>query len=91
MKGGRPFVVFILLCSPEENTRRLLGRSTSPKSRLADANILKEIRQNYSVYSFFNEGFKKPNVWEYQLDIEDTKPEEAAHKILELMKDIPGA
>ena len=91
MKGGRPFVVFILRCSPEENTRRLLGRSTSPKSRLTDADILKEIRQNHFVYSFFDDGFKKPDVWEYQLDIEDTKPEEAARKILELMKDVPGA
>ena len=84
-------MVFILRCSPEENTRRLLGRSTSPKSRLTDADILKEIRQNHFVYSFFDDGFKKPDVWEYQLDIEDTKPEEAARKILELMKDVPGA
>ncbi len=84
-------MVFILRCSPEENTRRLLSRSTSPKSRLTDANILMEIRQNHFVYSFFDDGFKKPDVWEYQLDIEDTKPEEAARKILELMKDVPGA
>ena len=90
-KGGRPFVVFILHCSPEENTRRLLGRPTSPKSRLTDANILKEIRQNHFVYSFSNDGFEKPNVWEYQLDIENTEPEEAARKIIELLKDIPGA
>ena len=89
-RGGRPFVVFILRCSPEENTRRLLGRSRSPKSRLTDASILKEIRQHHYVYSFFDDGFKKPDVWEYQLDIDDTEPEKAARKILELMKDIPG-
>ena len=84
-------MVFILRCSPEENIRRLLGRPTIPKSRLTDANILKEIRQNHFVYSFFNDGLRKPNVWEYQLDIEDTKPEEAARKIVELMKDVPGS
>ena len=90
MKGGRQFVVFILRCSPEENIKRLVGRPKSPKSRLTDANILREIRQNHFVYSFFNDGFKKPDVLEYELDIEDTKPEEAARKILELLKDVPG-
>ena len=90
-KGGRPFVVFILHCSPEENTRRLLGRPTNLKSRLTDANILKEIRQNHFVYSFSNDGFKKPDVWEYRLDIEDTMPEEVARKIMELMKDVAAA
>ena len=84
-------MVFILHCSAEENIRRLLGRPTVPKSRLTDVNILKEIRQNHFVYSFFNDGFRKPNVWEYQLDVEDTEPEEAARKIVELMKDVPGA
>lgn len=90
-EGGRPFVVFLLRCSPEENIRRLLARSASPNSRLADADILKEIRQNHFVYSFYNDGFKKPSVWEYQLDIEDTEPEEAARKILEIMKDVHEA
>lgn len=89
MRGGRPFMVFILSCSPQENTRRLLGRSRSSKSSLRDENILNDIRQNHFVYSFFDDGFQKPDVWEYQLDIEDTKPEEAARKILELMKGVP--
>ena len=84
-------MVFILRCSPEENTRRLLDRSSSLKSRLTDAKILEEIRRNHFVFSFLEDGFKKPDVWEYQLDIEDTKPGEAARKILELMKDVPGA
>ena len=82
-------MVFILRCSPEENTRRLLGRSTSSESRLTDENILNDIRQHHFVYSFFDDGFKKPDVWEYQLNVEDTKPEEVARKILELMKDVP--
>ena len=90
-RGGRPFIVFILRCSPEENTKRLLGRSRSSKSSLRDENILNDIRQNHFVYSFFDDGFQKPDVWEYQLDVEDTKPAEAARKILELMKDIPPA
>lgn len=84
-------MVFILRCSSEENVRRLLGRPTVLKSRLTDANILKEIRQNHFVYSFFNDGFREPNFWEYQLDVEDNKPGEAARKIVELMKDVPGA
>ena len=88
-RGGRPFVVFILCCSPEENTRRLLGRSRSSKSSLTDENILNDIRQHHFVYSFFDDGFQKPDVWEYQLDVEHIKPEEAARKILELMKDVP--
>ena len=49
-----------------------------------DANILKDIRQNHSVYSFFEHGYETPDVWEYQLDIENVRPEEAAHKILEI-------
>ena len=91
VKGGRPFVVFILRCSPEENIRRLLGRPASLNSRLTDTDILKDIRQHHFVYSFYDDGFKQPDVWEYQLDIEDTKPEEAAHKILEHLKTVPGA
>ena len=81
--------MFIRRCGPEEDTRRLLGRSSSSKSRLTDAKILEEVRRNHFVYSFFDDGYKKPDVWEYQLDIEDTKPEGAARKILELMKDVP--
>ena len=90
MKGGRPFVVVILRCSPEENIRRLRGRSQSLKSsRLADVDILKEIRGNHSVYSFYNDGFTEPTVWEYVLDIEDTEPEEAAREILDfIVKDV---
>lgn len=84
-------MVFILRCSPEENTRRLLGRPASLNSRLTDTDILKDIRQHHFVYSFYDDGFKQPDVWEYQLDIEDTKPEEAAHKILEHLKTVPGA
>lgn len=89
--GGRPFVVFILKCSPDENIRRLLSRSSSSNSRLSDVNILTDIRQNHFVYSFFEDGYKSPDVWEYQLDIENVKPEEAAHKILQILKDGPGA
>ena len=95
VKGGRPFVVFILSCSPEKNVSRLLDRERSLKSRLADADILKDIRQNHSVYSFYDDGFvlesARPTVWEYVLDVEDTKPEEAAHQILDIMKDVHGA
>ena len=82
-------MVFILRCSPEENTRRLLGRSKSSTSKLTDVNILNDIRQHHFVYSFLDDGFEKPDVWEYQLDVEVIKPEEAARKILELMKDVP--
>ena len=81
-------MVFILNCNPEENTRRLTGRSVS-SSKLTDANILKEIRRNHVVYSFFDDGFKAPDVREYQLDIDEIKPEEAAHKMLGLLKDVP--
>ncbi len=84
-------MVFILKCSPEENIRRLLGRSSSSKSRLSDVNMLRDIRQNHFVYSFIENGYKTPDVWEYQLDIENVKPEEAAHKILEILKDGLGA
>ena len=82
-------MVFILRCSPEENTRRLLGRSRSSKSSLTDESILNDIRQHHFIYSFFDDGFEKPDVWEYQLDVEHIEPEEAARKILELMKDVP--
>ena len=90
VKAGRPFLVFILRCSPEENTERLLDRSSNSKSKLTDAKIMEEIRQHHCVYSFFDDCFKRPDVWEYQLDIEHTKPEEAARKILELMKKVTG-
>lgn len=89
IKGRRPFVVVILGCSEGENTRRLLGRSPGSKSKLTDVNILKEIRQNEVVYSFYEDGFKSPDVWEYRLDIENTKPKETAHEILELLNKIP--
>ena len=91
MKGGRPFIVFILTCSPQKNISRLLGRRRNLRSKLADADILKEIRQNHSVYSFYNEGFARPTVFEYVLDIEDTKPEETALKVLDILKDVRGA
>ena len=84
-------MVIVLSCSPEKNISRLLGRESNWKSKLADADILKEIRQNHFVYSFYNDGFARPTVWEYKLDIEDIKPEEAALKILGFMKDVHGA
>lgn len=84
-------MVFVLTCSPEENTRRLLSRSSRPNSRLSDEKILNDIRQHHFVYSFVEHGYKSPDVWEYQLDIDHIKPAEAARKILELMKDVPGA
>ena len=84
-------MVIILSCSPEKNISRLLGRGSHWKSKLANADILKEIRQNHFVFSFYNDGFARPMVWEYKLDIEDTEPEEAALQILDLMKDVHGA
>ena len=84
-------MVIVLSCSLESNVSRLLGRGSNWKSKLADADILKDIRQNHTVYSFYNDGFARPTVWEYVLDIEDIKPEQAALKILELLKDVHGA
>ena len=88
--GRRPFVVFILQCSPEENIKRLVGRSSTWKSKLSDADILKDIRQNHTVYSFLKHGYSTPDVWEYRLDIENLPPEEAARQILKALKDGPG-
>ena len=82
-------MVFILQCSPEENIKRLIGRSTS-KSRLSDVDILKDIRQNHTVYSFLEHGYSTPDVWEYRLDIENLPPEEAARQVLKALKDGPG-
>ena len=89
VQGGRPFF-WCSFCAAVRK-RRLLERSSSPISRLKDAKILEEGRRKHFVYSFLEDGVKKPDVWEYQLDVEDTKPEEAARKIIELMKDVPGA
>lgn len=82
-------MVFILQCSPEENIKRLVGRSTS-KSRLSDVDILTDIRQNHTVYSFLEHGYSTPDVWEYRLDIDTLPPEEAAHRILKALEDGPG-
>lgn len=90
-RGGRPFVVVVLRCSEKENTRRLVGRSPGSKSKLTDASILEDILQNHVVYSFYNDGCKSPDVWEYELDIEKSTPKEAASNILKLIKDVPGA
>ena len=89
--GGRPFVVFILQCSPEENIKRLVGRSSNSKSRLSDADILTDIRQNHYIYSFLEQGYSSPDVWEYRLDNENLRPEEAAHQALKALEDGSGA
>lgn len=47
------FLVFILRCGLEGNTRRLLGRSSRSKSRLTDAKVLEEVGANHFVYYFF--------------------------------------
>ena len=90
-KGGRPFVVFILQCSLEENIKRLAGRSSTWKSKLSDVDILGDIRQNRSVYSFLEHGYSPPDVWEYRLNIENISPKEAAHQISKTLTDGPGA
>ena len=84
-------MVFILQCSPEENIKRLVGRSSNSKSRLSDADILTDIRQNHYIYSFLEHGYSSPDVWEYRLDIENLRPEEAAHQVLKALEDGPGA
>lgn len=84
-------MVFILQCSLEENVKRLVGRSSTPKSKLSDVDILTDIRQNHYVYSFLEHGYSTPDVWEYRLDIENLRPEEAAHQVLKAVKDGPGA
>ena len=83
-------MVFILQCSPEENIKRLVGRSSTSKSKLSDLDILTDIRQNHYVYSFLEHGYSTPDVWEYRLDIENLQPEEAAHQILQALTDVPG-
>ena len=88
--GGRPFVVFILQCSPEENIKRLVGRSSTWTSKLSDVDTLIDLRQNQLVYSFLEHGYSNTDVWEYRLDIENVPPEEAAHRILKILKDGPG-
>ena len=79
-------MVIILKCSPEENVKRLLGRPLTAKSRLSDVDILRDIRQNHFVYRFYDDGYKSPGVWEFELDIESVKPNEAAQKIVELLE-----
>ena len=85
-KGGRPFIVFILTCSKEENIKRLADKSRESKSKLRDVNILEDILKNHFVYSFYKAGFHAPDVWEYRLDITSLKPEEAAAEMLEKVK-----
>lgn len=89
VRGGRPFWCVFCAVVRKRILGDLLGRSSRSKSRLTDAEILEEVGRNRFVYSFFDDGYKKPDVWECQLDVEDTKPEEAARKILELMEDVP--
>ena len=82
-------MVFILKCSLEENIRRLRSRSSSSSSMVLDVKILTNIRQNHFIYSFFEHGHRIPEVWEYQLNNENVKPE-AAHKIVEILRSGPG-
>lgn len=84
-------MVVILRCSERENIRRLLSRSSGLKSKLTDASILEDIRQNHVVYSFYNDGFGPPDVWEFELDVEHSGPKDVASNILELVKDVSGA
>lgn len=65
VKGGRPFWCFILRRGPEESTRRLLGRSSCSDSRLTDAKVPEEVGRHHFVFAFFDDGYKKPDVWEY--------------------------
>ena len=92
-KGGkRSFVVFDLTCSTEENIKRLESRSAScASSRLSDVNILRDIRENHHVYHFYDHGYQAPDVYEYALDIDELKPAQAAAKLLEYLKGVPGA
>ena len=83
-------MVFILQCSPEENSKRLAGRPSTSRSLLTDIEFLADIRQNHYVYSFLEHGYSTPDVWEYRLDIENLPPEEAAHQVLKALKDFPG-
>lgn len=84
--GGRPFFVFILQRSKEENIKRLSKRSSGFKSKLSDVKILEDILQNHFVYSFYNAGFKPPDVWEYRLDVGSIEPEEAAAAISDILR-----
>lgn len=81
-------MVVILRCSEEENTRRFVARTPGSKTKLTNLEVLKDIRENHFVYSFSAEGFKSPEVWEFGLDIEKLEPAEAAHAILELMRQV---
>lgn len=83
VKGGRPFRrLFWAVVRKKILGDCLLGRSSSSESRLTDAKILEEEFDEIILsILFFDDGCKRPDGWEYQLDIEDTKPEEAARKI----------
>ena len=89
-RGGRPFFVFILECSEKENMKRMTSRSSGFKTKLTDLKILEEIRKNHFVFSFYDAGFKPPDVWEFRLDVEDLGPQEAASSILEQMSQVLG-
>lgn len=90
-QGGRALIVFILTCSVEENIRRLSSRSSGFKSKLTDVDILKDIRQNHFVYSFYDAGYRQPDVWEIRLDVGDKTPEAAASNMLETIKSVQAS
>lgn len=85
-KCGRLFIVFILRCSEKENIRRFSSRPSGLKSKLTDQTILEDILHSHRVYSFLKAGYKPPDVWEHELDVDDMSPEEAAANILSFIQ-----
>lgn len=89
IKRGSLFISVVLTCELEENCRRLVARNPSRddpqaayeslsgrKSKLADVNVLKDIRREHELYRWGGEN-------EIELDVTVMDPREAARRIRE--------